>query len=80
MARADQLNSIFQLEADFENIRTARQWAVQTHNYALIDGALDGLFRWFWLRRSCQQEGLALLHLAQPQTDRSRVAGGASLR
>lgn len=67
MAGAEQLPIILQLEADFENIRAAWQWAVQTHNYALVDAALDGLFRWFWLRRSRQHEGLALLHLAHQQ-------------
>jgi len=67
MAGAEQLPIILQLEADFENIRAAWQWAVQTRNYGLVDAALDGLFRWFWLRRSRQQEGLALLYLAHQQ-------------
>jgi len=67
MAGADQLPIILQLEADFENIRGAWQCAVQTHNYGLIDRALEGLFRWFWLRRSRQHEGLALLKIAHQQ-------------
>jgi tetratricopeptide (TPR) repeat protein len=63
----DQLAVVHQIEADFENLRAAWLWAVQTNNEALVDQALDGLFRWFWLRRTRQQEGLALLQIALEQ-------------
>jgi predicted ATPase/DNA-binding SARP family transcriptional activator len=66
MAGPQQLEALLQLEADFENIRTAWLWAVQAHQYTLIDHALDALFHWFfWLQRSRQQEGLALLESAR---------------
>ncbi|MEZ4672902.1 MAG: hypothetical protein R2932_01505 [Caldilineaceae bacterium] len=64
LAGTEQLPVIHQIEADFENIRAAWQWAVMQDEYRLIDGALEGLFRWFWLRRGRQQEGLALLNMA----------------
>ncbi len=67
MAGSTQLQIILELEADFENIRSAWLWAVATNHYQLVDHALDGLFRWFWLRRSRQQEALALLIFAQQQ-------------
>jgi tetratricopeptide (TPR) repeat protein len=67
LAGADQLAVVYQIEADFENLRTAWLWAVQTANEPFVDQALDGLFRWFWLRRTRQQEGLALLHIALQQ-------------
>ncbi len=50
-----------------KNIRTAWRWAVQTHNYSGIDRALGGVFRWFWLMRSRQHEGQALLRYALEQ-------------
>jgi predicted ATPase/DNA-binding SARP family transcriptional activator len=79
MAGPEQLEAINRLEADFENIRAAWLWAVQSHNYALVNHALDGLFHWFfWLRRNRQQEGLALLQVAYqtwtPQAPLSNVA------
>ncbi|MEZ4619848.1 MAG: BTAD domain-containing putative transcriptional regulator [Caldilineaceae bacterium] len=64
LAGTEQLPVIHQIEADFENIRAAWQWAVMQDEYRLIDGALEGLFRWFWLRCGRQQEGLALLNMA----------------
>lgn len=64
LAGADQVTAIHQIETDFENIRAAWQWTVRRDEYALIDQALDGLYRWFWLRRSRQKEGLALLQIA----------------
>ena len=67
LAGAGQLEAIHQIEADFENIRAAWQWVVEMDDYALIDHALDGLFRWFWLRRSRHREGQALLSRAYHQ-------------
>lgn len=64
LAGAEQLTAISQVEADFENVRAAWHWAVMQDEYGLIDRALQGLFCWFWLRRSRQQEGLALLNMA----------------
>lgn len=64
LSGAEQLTAIRQIEADFENLRSAWQWAVMSDEYRLIDQALDGLFCWFWLRRSRQQEGLTLLNMA----------------
>jgi len=67
LAGPGQIETIAALEADFENIRAAWQWAVQRRRYALVDWALEGLFRWFWLKRSRQLEGQALLRHALVQ-------------
>ena len=64
LAGAEQLAAIAQIEAEWANIRAAWLWAVTANRDDLIDNALDGLFRWFWLRRSRQQEGLALIRVA----------------
>ena len=67
LAGAQQITALSELATEFENIRTAWRWAVQTHNYSGIDRALGGVFRWFWLMRSRQHEGQALLRYALEQ-------------
>lgn len=75
MGGAEQLQAIAELEADFENMRAAWLWAVQAQRYEVIDHSLDGLFCWFfWLRRSRQQEGLALLQIAYQAWAPSQMA------
>nr|HMN30761.1 hypothetical protein [Caldilineaceae bacterium] len=67
LAGAHQVAVLAELSADFENIRAAWQWAVQKHNYTAIDQALEGFFRWFWMVRSRQHEGQALVRQAGEQ-------------
>ena len=67
LAGREQSTALAELTADFENIRTAWHRAVQRRDYAGIDRALEGLFRWFWLVRSRQHEGQALLRYALEQ-------------
>ena len=62
-----QLTALAELEADLENIRAAWYWAVRERNYALIDLALEGMYRWYWLRRDRQQEGRDWLRFAREQ-------------
>lgn len=64
LAGEQQVTVLAQLSADFENIRVAWHWAVAHHHYAAIERALEGLFRWFWLVRSRQHEGQALIRQA----------------
>lgn len=67
LAGPQQLSTMAEIEAIWENIRVAWEWAVRQHRYELVDHAMDGLFRWFWQRRSRQHEGLALLQLASQE-------------
>jgi predicted ATPase/DNA-binding SARP family transcriptional activator len=67
LAGDQQLVVLAKLEADLENIRAAWYWAVRERNYALIDLALEGMYRWFWLRRDRQQEGRDWLRFARKQ-------------
>ena len=39
-----------ELERDLENVRAAWRWAAAQQEIARLDRALDGLFRFFWLR------------------------------
>lgn len=64
MAGHQQTAALAELAAEFENIRTAWRWAVQERDYAGVDRALGGVFRWFWLMRSRQREGQDLLRRA----------------
>ncbi|MCE7986679.1 MAG: XRE family transcriptional regulator [Caldilinea sp. CFX5] len=59
-----QVVGLNEIEADFENVRAAWQWAVAQRNYTAIDHALES-FYWFCEMRSRFQEGLELLRLAR---------------
>lgn len=64
LADRRQVDALAELSAELENIRAAWHRAVQEQNYAGVDQALGGLFRWFWLARNRQSEGQALLRHA----------------
>jgi len=55
-----------EIEADFENVRAAWQWAVSQRDYAAVGRALESLY-WFCEMRSRFQEGLELLRLGREQ-------------
>ena len=67
LAGRSQLIRLAELKADRENISIAWYWAVEVKNYVIVDQALEGLFRWYWLRRGRQQEGWVLLQFARDQ-------------
>lgn len=61
-----QLAALDEIEADFENIRTAWQWAARQRNYEVIGQALESLI-WFCFMRGRFQESRELMRLAQEQ-------------
>jgi tetratricopeptide (TPR) repeat protein len=61
-----QLAALDEIEAEFENIRTAWKWAVQQKNYDAVDRALESL-DCFCLMRSRHREAEALFQLAREQ-------------
>jgi predicted ATPase/DNA-binding XRE family transcriptional regulator len=61
-----QVAALDEIEADFENVRAAWQWAVAQHSYEAIGRALESLY-WFCEMRSRFQEGLELLRLGREQ-------------
>jgi predicted ATPase/DNA-binding SARP family transcriptional activator len=67
LAGEQQVAALAELSADFENIRAAWHWAVQQHHYPAIERALEGVFRWFWIVRSHQHAGQALVRQAWEQ-------------
>ena len=67
LAGPAQLSAIAALEVDFENVRAAWHEAVQARRYALVERALEGLFRWLWMVRNRQHEGRAWLRMAREQ-------------
>jgi tetratricopeptide (TPR) repeat protein len=61
-----QLAALDEIEAEFENIRTAWNWAVQHKDYDAIDRALESL-DWFCLMRGRHREAESLFQLAREQ-------------
>jgi tetratricopeptide (TPR) repeat protein len=61
-----QLAALDEIEAEFENIRTAWNWAVQQKNYDTINRAIESL-DWFCLMRGRHREAEALFQLAREQ-------------
>jgi predicted ATPase/DNA-binding SARP family transcriptional activator len=60
-----QLEALNEIEADFENVRAAWNWAVQQKNYDVIDRALARLGLFCYIRRF--QQGKELLRRARRQ-------------
>ena len=69
-----QVTVLDEIEADFENIRAAWQWAVDQRDFAAVERALESLY-WFCKMRSRFQEGLELLRLGREQL--APIAGEA---
>jgi len=61
-----QVAALDEIEADFENVRAAWQWAVAQRDYPAIDRALEALY-WFCEMRSRFHEGLELLRSGREQ-------------
>ena len=61
-----QVAALDEIEADFENVRAAWQWAIAQRDYPAIDRALEALY-WFCEMRSRFHEGLELLRSAREQ-------------
>lgn len=61
-----QLDALDEIEADFDNIRTAWKWAVAHHDPELVGGALESLFL-FTAFRSHLTEGYELFKEARTQ-------------
>jgi len=59
-----QVAALDEIEADFENVRTAWQWAITKRDYAAVGRALESLY-WFCEMRSRFHEGLELLRSAR---------------
>jgi predicted ATPase/DNA-binding CsgD family transcriptional regulator len=60
-----QLDALNQIEADFENIRAAWQWAVDQTDFAAIDQMLEALY-WFCNMRARVPFGLSFASEAHP--------------
>jgi predicted ATPase len=54
-----QLESLNEIETDFENVRAAWNWAIRQGNFEAIDSALESIF-WYCAFRSRFQEGTDL--------------------
>ncbi|NDJ78486.1 MAG: LuxR family transcriptional regulator, partial [Chloroflexi bacterium] len=63
-APARQIEALDEIEADFENIRTAWTWAIKRGHYHLIGPALETL-NFFTDMRGRYQEGLQLFYFAK---------------
>ncbi len=77
-----QLEALDQIEADFENIRTAWSWAVNHQDAEKVSGALESLFL-FTSFRSHFAEGYELFRQARrqwPASQASALAGRLSVR
>jgi tetratricopeptide (TPR) repeat protein len=61
-----QLHALNQIEADFENIRAAWQWAVDQVDFAAIDQMLEALY-WFCNMRARVPDGKKLFQQARAQ-------------
>lgn len=61
-----QLDTLEEIEADFENIRSAWQWAVEQQNEKLVNGAVEALFL-FTNFRNHYSEGRELFQQARKQ-------------
>ena len=61
-----QVTVLDEIEADFENVRAAWQWAIAQRDYVAVGRAVESLY-WFCKMRSRFQEGLELLRLSREQ-------------
>ena len=58
-----QLAALSEIDADFDNVRAAWQWAIHQQNYDAIGRALESLY-WFCEMMSRYQQGWTMLYLA----------------
>lgn len=61
-----QLDALDEIDADFDNIRAAWQWAVVQRNYTAVGQTLESLY-WFCQMRTRYYEGIALIRTAREQ-------------
>jgi predicted ATPase/DNA-binding CsgD family transcriptional regulator len=74
-----QLEALNQIEADFENIRTAWQWAVDQADFDAIDQSLEALY-WFCNMRARVPDGEKLFQQAREQFGVSLAADAHPVR
>lgn len=63
-----QIEALDQIEADFENIRAAWQWAIEQTNFEAINQSLEALY-WFCSMRARVPNGEKLFQQAREQFD-----------
>ena len=74
-----QMKGLHEIEADFENVRLAWEWAVAHQHYEIIDQAMEALY-WFCIIGNWRQEGQPLFDLARHQLAPSRSSSFAQQR